>query len=161
MTHTIEEEIQLRKELKDYLRNVLGLYKRSSKFYKNLDKYNFHGEAENEHVSELLFIEYYNNKITLEEADKRYYELVQDYKTIENLSDDDFKQKILDEASKIFNNILLNEPITFTDVEYFEGEKVPETHIKNKHGTGSRVLAAGLFGNLGLAATNGIKENYI
>lgn len=133
----------------------------SKKYNQNLSKTNFkeYFNLTNEEASHIIYIIVYN--ILFEKLDgdiveffkKVLEETKQNYADIEKALSNKIKKKLSEE----FNNDGIVSSSTSTIKQSFT-ETIETPHIKNKHGTGTKVLATAVAGPLGFVATSGVKQ---
>lgn len=99
-------------------------------------------------------------KMILEDTDTikdRFLYYANDLKRTKDMPLSDYRAIIAKEYVHLFYNQLKETGIDFIILEYIPEQTVTETRVKNKHGTGTRIVATGLFGIFGLAGTGGVK----
>lgn len=160
--HTKNEQKQLEKTFNNYVLNDLGMNKFLSDFNSHLKNLNFKRKDERLHIMHILLREYVNQRLTLMNLENRFYELIPDFRRIEQIPDCQFQELILNEALNMFKNLVLNEAeIGFLLREHIPAQRVAQNVVKNKHGTGTKIVATGMFGIFGLAGTSGVKEETV
>ncbi len=133
----------------------------SKEYNKKISKNNFkeYFNLTNDEASHIIYIIVYS--ILFEKVDgdiveffkKVLKETKQNYADIEKALVNKIKQKLIKE----FNNEGIVSSSTST-IKHGFTETIETPHIKNKHGTGTKVLATAVAGPLGFVATSGVKQ---
>lgn len=159
------EEI-LKKEYKNtekFINKNLNPQGYFSDFKKLLEQeYNIKRVDEKRNITFNLIMEHliYQTPLDLSITEK-YIELAIKLNNLKNMPEDQFKQMVYTDAKEMFFNILNKRKIVFNVYKHIPEQTVPTTVIKNKHGTGTKIVATGLFGVFGLAGTNGVKQETV
>ncbi|OWT32751.1 hypothetical protein BGI41_06035 [Methanobrevibacter sp. 87.7] len=166
LPNVIYDEDQLKDEFKTsrkYIERKLSLYGLFSEFKKLLaNEYNIRRNDEKNNITYNVIMEHFIYQTQLNSSVKeRYLQYANKLNNFKNMPENQFKELVYNDAKQIFFNMLKNKGIKFNIYKHIPEHTVPVTVIKNKHGAGTKMVATGLFGVVGLAGTNGVKQQTV
>lgn len=159
------EEV-MKKEYKDtqkYINRKLNPQSYFSDFKKLLqEEYGIRRSDEKQNIAFNLTMEHLIYQTPLDSSiEKRYIESAINLNKLKDMPENQFKQLVYNDAKEMFFNILNNREIVFNIYKHIPEQTIPTTVVKNKHGTGTKIVATRLFGVFGLAGTNGVEQQTV
>ncbi len=164
LSDVIYSEEELEKEYKNFEKyinktlNPKGVFSDFKALLK--DQFNIKGNDEKDNIAFTLTMEHliYQKDFNPYTLRRRYLELATDLNNLKKMPVEKYQEMVHEDAKGMFFHILNTREIQFNLYNHIPEHTVPVSVVKNKHGTGTKVVATGLFGVFGLAGTSGVKE---